>query len=84
MISRDPDMQIFEDDKEISKQIFPELGENHDISKIIKLQSLFRMVLAQRKLVELRRRHSISLQQKSLSSNKQKVIALRVISKFWM
>ena len=61
-----------------------EFDKDYDIKSIIKLQSIFRQKLAEHKLKELRQRSYISAQQKSLSSNKKKIIALRVISKIWI
>ncbi|CAI2386030.1 unnamed protein product [Moneuplotes crassus] len=73
---------IFEE--EVSKNILPEFDQDYDIEKIIKLQSLFRQILAERKLKEMKQRSYIIKQQRSLSSNKRKIIALRTITHVWL
>ncbi|CAI2385994.1 unnamed protein product [Moneuplotes crassus] len=82
LVKKDPEMQIFKENA--SKKISPEFDHDYDINKLIKLQSLFRQILAQRKLKEMKQRSNIIQQQRSLTSNKRKIIALRSITRVWL
>jgi hypothetical protein len=72
------------DKEEITKNIMSEFDKGYDVKKVIFIQSKYRQKVAKQKFKELKQRSYVSAQQKSLSSNKKKVLALRVISNTWL
>jgi hypothetical protein len=75
---------IKNDKEEITKNIMSEFDKGYDVKKVIRIQSKYRQKVAKQKYKEMKQRSYVSAQQKSLSSNKKKVLALRVISNTWL
>lgn len=69
---------------DVTKNILSEFDKSYDVDKVIKIQARYRQHLAQVKFKEYKQRRYISMQQCALASNKQKIVALRVISKIWI